>query len=283
MSRTCASCLTFSVEKITKSQPDLKPSWLSEKNYVEDFITKTTNFALKIPSKSDTKIDLEMKSMANKKILYWASDSKPHSHILINDAKTAYGNFSNHGIAKCDKNGKVTVKFRAPQVYSTIQKGNRKEQTYFPHLHFVIANSAENGWLSQIYTKIVVPVVKHSELRHMMMNQCHVLINALPAEYYGKDHIPNSYNLFHKQIKKMSVQELRLWFSYVVKHHYPKIWALLSSHKIDIYELPIACYCAHKDCNASELAIEELMKKGFVNVVDYKGGMKEYRSKNPHD
>ena len=42
---------------------------------------------------------------------------------------------------QCDENGKVRVYFKFPQIYSTIQKGQRKRQTYHPHLHFVIANS----------------------------------------------------------------------------------------------------------------------------------------------
>ena len=33
------------------------------------------------------------KSMANKKILYWAADLKPFNNIITKDAKHAYNNF----------------------------------------------------------------------------------------------------------------------------------------------------------------------------------------------
>ena len=279
MSQTCASCLTFSMDKITKSQPELKPRWLEEHDYVEEFIANTNNFKIRNTTKSNSKAFLEMKSCANKKILFWASESKEHHDILVKDAKAAYGDFSNHGVAKFDKDGKVCVKFRTPQVYSTIQKGKSKRQSFFHHLHFVIANQNENGWLQQIYTKLVIPVIEYSDIKHMMDHGCHVLINTLPCAYFAKDHIPNSFNLFYKDIKKMTVLDLHAWFSEVIKLHYPKLHNYVKKNKLQIYELPIACYCANKDCTASEMAIEELMKKGFVNCVEFQGGMKTYRQK----
>ena len=50
-----------------------------------------------------------------------------------------------------------------------------------------------------------------------------------------------------------------------------------------VYEIPIVAYCAHEKCNASELAIKELMKKGFVNINEYSGGIVEYRKMIPVD
>ena len=110
-----------------------------------------------------------------------------------------------------------------------------------------------------------------------------VLINALPSEYYAKDHIPNSYNLFHSTIKKTSQSELFEWFENVVKLHYPKLHTYVKNKKIDIYEIPIITYCAHNKCNASDLALKELLKKGFVNVNEYSDGIKDYRERVKHD
>ena len=110
-----------------------------------------------------------------------------------------------------------------------------------------------------------------------------VFINALPSEYYAQDHIPNSYNLFHSEIKKMSQENLFEWFKNVVKLHYPKLNTYIKNKKIDIYEIPIVTYCAHSKCNASELALEELLKKGFVNVNEYSGRIKDYRKNIKHD
>ena len=78
----------------------------------------------------------------------------------------------------------------------------------------------------------------------------------------------------------MSINELTEWFSIVIKRHYPELHKVISKGGLSIYEVPIVCYCAHKDCNASELALEELAKKGFVNVSLYEGGMKEYNQKH---
>ena len=110
-----------------------------------------------------------------------------------------------------------------------------------------------------------------------------VLLNTLPAEYFAKDHVPNSFNLFHKTIAKMSVKELHKWFTDVINLHYPKLARYIKNNKLDIYEIPIIAYCAHEKCNASELAVKELMKKGFVNVNEYGGGIVEYRKLIPVD
>ena len=276
----CASCISFSIEKIVKSDDNMKPSWLNEFDYVDEFIKNQNNFKLCKPNDADSKIVLEKKSIANKKILYWAADPKPFNNIITKDAKHAYNNFKNFGIAKCDSNGKVTVHFKFPQIYSTVQKGFKKPQTYHPHLHFVIANHNETGWLSQIYTKILIKKLNYNEVTTRINNKNYLLLNTLPCEYYAQDHIPNSFNLFHKQIKKMSTNELHTWFLNVIKRHYNDLYKLVKSGKMHIYEIPIICYCAHKDCNASELALEELAKKGFVNCSLYEGGMKEYNEKH---
>jgi rhodanese-related sulfurtransferase len=44
-------------------------------------------------------------------------------------------------------------------------------------------------------------------------------------------------------------------------------------HKWDF----IVTYCTSFDCQASTRAAEKLIALGFSNVVDYKGGIKEYR------
>ena len=70
-----------------------------------------------------------------------------------------------------------------------------------------------------------------------------VLINALPCEYYAKSHIPNSYNLINKTIKKMTQNELFSWFAEVIKLNYPKIHALVESKKISILKSSIRDFC----------------------------------------
>ena len=77
----------------------------------------------------------------------------------------------------------------------------------------------------------------------------------------------------------MSEKQLHEWFKEVIKTNYPKLQKLLDLKKINIYEIPIITYCAHKDCSASDNCARELLKKRFVNIMEFKGGMKEYMKK----
>ena len=273
----CASCVSFSVDSIVKSQSNMKPTWLHERDYVEEFIEKVHDFSVRHNSNEIT-VDLEMKKMANRKILYWAAKPKSYRDVIVKDAKTAYGNFSNYGVAECDANGRARVYLKSPQVYSTVQKGHKKPQSFHPHIHFVISDVNEKKWLKQIYTKILIKNIDFSDLMRNNRTNNYVLLNTLPAQYYARDHIPNSYNLHNNEIKKMSVDDLHSWFREIIVLHYPSLLKLVKEGKLEIYEIPIICYCAHKDCNASELAMRELVKKGFINVILYEGGMAEYNA-----
>jgi hypothetical protein len=207
--------------------------------------------------------------------LYWGA--KKNDIILkINNAKKAYGDFSNYGVTKVDKNGDITLFFNCPQPYSTIEKGKKLKETFYRHIHFCLSNKNKTIWLSTVFTKIVICDInlKYTNKLHNLGKV--VLINALPNQYYAKSHIPNSYNLFHKNIKKMTQTELFTWFNDVIQINYPKIADSIKKNKINLYEVPIVLYCAHKKCNAGELSAIELLKKGFVNILDFKGGMKEY-------
>lgn len=279
----CASCLDFSIDKVIKSREDMKPTWLSNKDYVSEFITNYNDFNLHVPKNSDVKVKLNIgKKFASKKILYWAADEKQNTSPLINEAKKAYNNFDNHGVSKVDSNGNVSFMFKCPQVYKAQVKG-KKAKTYFRHLHFVMKNENHDEWDSQIYTKIVVCKYDFKKFMSYYKTGLYVIINALPSSYFAKDHIPNSFNLFYKDLKKMEENELNKWFLEVVKLHYPKLLKYITTKKLDIKEIPIITYCAHSKCNASELAIEELMKKGFVNINEYSGGMEYYRKHIPFD
>jgi len=147
-------------------------------------------------------------------------------------------------------------------------------------MQFVVSDEDKTKWESQIFTKLIICKYGYEKSMKLLKNGFNVFINALPSQYYAKDHIPNSYNLFHKDVKKMSQSELCNWFRDVIKLHYPKLHALLTTNKVKINEIPIITYCAHEKCNASQLALEELLKKGFVNVNEYSGGMRDYRKKN---
>ena len=278
---TCASCLDFNVDKVVKSKESLKPTWLLKHDYVRNFIDEH-NFKLKMPKKINVEMKLELgQPFAGKKILYWAANEKSTKSPMVEEAKKAYGKFENSGVVKVTTTGNAVLRFDCPQLYKAKQKEQSKSTTFFRHLHFVVEK--DGGWGSQIYTKVVICKYKFKKFVEEAKSGMSVVLNALPAEYFAKDHVPNSFNLFHKTIAKMSVKELQDWFGEVIKIHYPKLATYIKNKKLEIYEIPIVAYCAHEKCNASELAIKELMKKGFVNINEYSGGIVEYRKMIPVD
>ena len=273
----CASCLDFDVEKVVKSKESLKPEWLEEKDFVREFINNHS-MTLKNPDFSNVEMKLELgEKLSNKKILYWAADEKNDSSPIIKDAKTAYNKFGNSGVIKSNDKGVVKIRLACPQLYKAKQKSDKKDNTFFRHLHFVVENNGK--WNDQIYTKIVICKYSLEKFMKEKKEDLTVIINALPSEYYGKDHIPKTFNLFNKDVSNLSIIELEKWFGEVVRTHYPKLNTYIKNKKVKINEVPIIVYCAHEKCNAAELTIKELMKKGFVNINEYSGGMKEYRNK----
>lgn len=274
MKNSCASCQGISVEKVIKSDNKKKPKWLAKVDYVSDFISKT-NLKLHIQKKTDTKLVLNAgKSKQGRYVLFWGA--LPSHQILPNDAKKAYGNFKNYGVTKVDKKGFVELKFNCPQPYSTIEKGKKQKETFYRHIHFCYSNNTNTSWLSTVYTKIVVCNLNKKETLELHNQGKLVLINALPASLYAKSHIPNSYNLEAKTIKKMTSKQLFEWMQQVVEINYPKIHKQIKEKKISIYELPILVYCQKSSCNFRNLAANEFLKKGFVNISEFAGGMDEY-------
>ena len=274
MKNICASCQGVDVKNIIKTNNEKLPEWLQKTDYVSNFIEKAKIKPYK-QSKTNMKLTFNAgEKNKNKFMLYWGAE--PQKSIIIKDAKKAYKNFKNYGVTKVNSKGKAVLFFNCPQPYSTIEKGKSKRETFYRHIHFCFSNNEKTDWLPSVYTKVIVCNLTLKQTKQIHNAGDAVLINTLPHQYYGKSHIPGSYNLYHKQIKKMSQAELMKWFKDVVEINYPKLNRLIKQKKLDIYEIPIIVYCAHNKCNASELAAIELLKKGFVNIMDFKGGMKEY-------
>ena len=78
----------------------------------------------------------------------------------------------------------------------------------------------------------------------------------------------------------MRIKELNNWLQNLIDLHYPKINKLLKSKKLEYYELPLICYCAHNKCDASKTGSINLMKKGFINVNLFEDGLKGYKKHN---
>tara|TARA_B100000902_G_scaffold398049_1_gene463599 strand:+ start:4507 stop:5364 length:858 start_codon:yes stop_codon:yes gene_type:complete len=277
--KLCASCLKFNFNKTLRSSNKRKPKWLNKIDYVEEFVKKNSkNFNNRYPKNYNKVIKINLgKKLSNKKILYWAAN--PSNKLIINDAKHAYGNFSNSGVVNIDKDGFAKIKFMVPQNYKTIIKNEKNYTSFFKHIHYVISNNNNDAWIFKIFTKLIHNNYDYKQLLQKLNSKEAIILNVLPSEYYAKDHIPNTYNLPVSQIKKMSIKDLNDWFISIINLHYPKL-KILIPNKLKLYEIPIISYCAHNQCTASKNAAEELMKKGFVNVSLYEDGMRDYNKQN---
>jgi len=78
----------------------------------------------------------------------------------------------------------------------------------------------------------------------------YVLADSRDLDSYNDSHIPGAVSIPADQVAKMA----------------------------DQYDqsLEIITYCGSYDCYASTMAAKEFMKKGFRNVRDFKGGIKEW-------
>jgi rhodanese-related sulfurtransferase len=271
--KICASCEeTRDLSKIVRTNEKEIPEWLSKVDYVSSFIEKVQHFDTRRPPRSNLTFTIDLpKKTAGRSVLYWGAS--PSKTGKVQDAKKAYGDFSNHGITPIDRLGRAIIKMQCPQSYKTIPHGSKTPRVYPSHMHFAISNIEKNKWLPTVYTKLVTCHINKKEMKKISSQKSSIILNALPPQYYGVDHIPNSYNLPVKDAKKMTKQELKKFLIHLVDLHYPLL------KMIPIEEVPIITYCAHEGCNASELLSHELLKKGLVNIREYKGGMKEWREK----
>lgn len=268
----CASCIGFNVTEIVKTNNDKLPQWLIDIDYVSEFIDQVPLEIYRMRNTSE-KLLLDVgKKNAGKLMLYWGAESS--DKVIINDAFKAYGAFSNYGVTVVDKNGKATLFFNCPQPYSTVEMGKTDRDTFYRHIHFCYSNSGK--WGETVYTKIVICHMNTPDMLRKHKKGEIVLINTLPKKLYNQQHIPNSFNLHYRDIDKMTDEDLIDWMAEIVEKNYPELNKLIKKNKIAIYELPIVVYCANEKCNLSEKTAISLYNKGFVNVRDYKDGIKGY-------
>jgi len=81
------------------------------------------------------------------------------------------------------------------------------------------------------------------------------LVDVLTKESYEKEHIKGALSIPLDQIEKEAAQMLK---------------------KDDL----IIAYCASFECPASTKAAEKLISLGYPSVLDYKGGLKDYKQAN---
>lgn len=99
----------------------------------------------------------------------------------------------------------------------------------------------------------MIKQLTRDELRKMRdSGKKYILVDVLPRESYEKEHIPGALSIPLAEIEEKAPQ-------------------LLGKNET------IITYCASFDCTASTKAAEKLQALGFKHVLDYKGGLKDYK------
>ena len=226
------------------------------------------------PNITNYEVNIKLNEKSNTWICYWAAEYT-NDFMKIKSAKEAYNKFKNHGLIKTNGNGDTTLVLNCPQPYSV------DDITYPRHVHYCLLDR-NNFWSDNIKTVIVSCKVDFKIMREYVHKKCHFTINSLPRDNFDRCHIPNSYNLPVSLLDRSSSQEKRNKIKKFLEDNlsnYPKLNSSVKDKKLNIFNLPIVVYCAHSKCHASEKLTEHLIDAGFVNVLEYPGGTKEWKLK----
>ena len=241
----------------------------------ENYSLKNEDLKEKEPELDDNalSVKLTLKDTKDKWVFYWATNVQEDTHVIL-PPESAYGDYENHGLKKCNSKGEVVLKFNQPQPYKDEKK------TYCRHVHYLVEDD-DQTWLPLKSIRVIctIPIAYLDE--RVKEKDC-LLINALPREYYEKEKIPNSVNLPTQSLKKLtskSKERQIMKFLRSSLKEYPKLNDLVKSKKLDIKDVPIITYCAHSKCNASEHLIDYFYECGFNNTLEWKDGMEGWNKK----
>lgn len=99
-----------------------------------------------------------------------------------------------------------------------------------------------------------IDATKLNEMMHS--DEPVTVVNVLPEDSFAEEHIPGSHNIPGKDPNfEAMVQDL-----------------------VDTKSSRIVLYCASTECDASPKAAKRLENAGFKNVIDFEGGMKEWKA-----
>jgi rhodanese-related sulfurtransferase len=178
----------------------------------------------------------------NARVFYFATTPGP-----VTDRDSAYGRLQNSGVAETDATGAATFHLQCPRVYRT------PAGDIFPrHFHWVYRTSA--GWGRTVYTKQFFCPVSKAFVKRAIKSGDFIVVDALPEEYYEKDHIPGAVSMPHNQPLKtdaLGVDKTR----------------------------PLILYCWSPECSAAEHLNSRLQKLGWLNTYHYEDGISNWHSK----
>ena len=242
----------------------------------ENYSLKNEQLKEQEPELGDNPLNLQLTlgdKHSNKHVYYWATNESTNIHEILPPG-SAYGEYENHGLKKCDDEGDVTLVFNTPQPYKEDKK------THPRHVHYLVED--DNKVWRPLKTIRVICTISIDNLDERIKMKDTMIVNALPTEYFDKERIPNSVNLPIKELDKLttkSVQRRVLKFLKSSLKKYPKLEELVNDKKIELYDIPIITYCAHSKCDASEKLIHALYSCGVNNVLEWKEGMEGWNKK----
>ena len=235
------------------------------------------------PTIKDTQLDVELKiEEGDSWVFYWASEPLDTKDLSpVKDAKEAYngyGNENNRGLVKTDEKGNATLVLNCPDVY-------RDDGNLYPrHVHYSVLDS-DNNWSETIGTLEVICKFPYEVMKHIVESKNKVIINALPPEEFEKRHIPNSVNLYYKELEgKTKTQRYRKVKSLIKSTlkkpvMYPPIKEFLDDKEHRTTDVPIIVYCLNEGCPSAEKLVDLIYESGFMNVIMYPGGIEEWFDK----
>ncbi len=95
-------------------------------------------------------------------------------------------------------------------------------------------------------------ITRDQILARLQANEPLVLVEALPPQYFNKEHLPGAININHDQI------------------------AALAPTLLPDKNAFIVTYCSNPQCNNSTLAAHQLAQLGYRNVFKYAGGKQDW-------
>jgi rhodanese-related sulfurtransferase len=208
---------------------------------------------------------LYLMTRPNRAVFYFAA--QPRDFVKpTNSYPTAYGNYSNSGHTISDSRGRAEFNIKCPQSYE------RDGKTYPRHIHYMISNRERTKWLPKIYTTALICDVDKSTVRKYLKSA--LIIDALPAEYYNKRHIPGAINMYHMSARHYTNAKV----ASLVRAQLPEKLRKYKSPKL-CKKVPIIVYCYSHECGAARDLVLRLYRAGFHNVLHYAGGVTDWFGK----
>jgi rhodanese-related sulfurtransferase len=268
--------------KIIKQYGTTIPPWASKENVKEsvpeELIKKydpKTKLHEIIPDISETNTTIQKKiRQKDTWILYWTT--KPtHSSMDVVSEDKAYDNYKNHGLVKSDSQGNITMKLCCPQLYRI------NYNTHPRHIHYTYVTS-KNTWNLNVKTLVITCTLTYDQMKDMVSKKNYLIINALPTT---ESMIPGSVSLPVSELKDLDETKQKRKLAVFIKSKIKNNQSLqkLVDGGVKYQDIPMIVYCAHSKCSAADSLIAILLKRGYVNVMEYPGGIQEWFANEEKD